>query len=320
MQVGFIGLGQMGRHMAARILGAGFNLTVHDLRPEAATHLLEQGAQWANTPENLAQSCQIVFSSLPTPQDVEQVVFGTNGLRAGWKEGDIYVDLSTNSPATIRQIAESARTVGVAVLDAPVSGGPAGAELGTLSIMVGGDAGALEQARVVIQAFAQKIFHVGDVGCGNVVKLVNNMMLATYSAIAAEGFVLGMKAGIDPQTLWDIITVSSGNSVAVQRFAQTVLKGSFSPAFRLSLACKDMGLAIELGKQCDVPLPLGSAVQQKLIEAKAAGYGDDDVDSIILRLEELVGVQVRSRTLSSAGGLAGKERPRSSCGQQMLVD
>jgi len=295
MNIGFIGIGQMGRHMAGRILDAGYNLTVHDLRKEAAAHLLEKGAQWGNTPRDVAESCQVVISSLPAPPDVEQVVYGQNGLKAGWKKGDIYVDMSTNSPSTIRRIAEDARDLGVSVLDAPVSGGTGGAERGTLAIMVGGDSASLEKVRRVLEVMGQKIFPVGDAGCGNVAKLINNMIALTCSSISAEGFVLGVKAGIDPQTLWDIITVSTGNNWSLQQYANSVFKGDFAPNYRLSLACKDINLMIGLGKEYNVPLPVGAVVEQKLIEAKAAGLADKGVDALILRLEELAGVQVRTK-------------------------
>jgi 2-hydroxymethylglutarate dehydrogenase len=295
MNIGFIGIGQMGRHMSRRILDAGYKLMVHDLKKEAAAHLLEKGAQWGDTPGDVAKSCQVVITSLPAPQDVVQVVYGQDGLKAGWKSGDIYVDMSTNSPSTIRRIAEDAKTSGVAVLDAPVSGGIGGAEKGTLAIMVGGDTSALEKVRKILETMGQKVFHVGDAGCGNVAKLINNMIALACSSITAEGFVLGVKAGINPQTLWDIITVSTGNNWSLQQYANSVFKGNFAPSYRLSLACKDIGLATELGKEYGVPLPVGSTVEQKLIEAKTAGLGDKGVDAFILRLEELTGVQVRTQ-------------------------
>ena len=284
----------MGQHMSKRILDAGYSLIVHDLKKEAANHLLEKGAKWGKTPREIAESCQIVISSLPTPQDVEHVVYGANGLNSGWKDGDIYVDMSTNSPSTIRRIAEDARTMGVAVLDAPVSGGTKGAEMGTLTIMVGGDLASLEKVRKILETMGRNIFPVGNVGCGNVAKLVNNIIALTCSSISAEGFVLGVKAGINPQVLWDIITISTGNNWSLQQYPQGVLRGDFAPTYRLSLGRKDAGLAIELGKDYDVPLPVGTVVEQKLVEAESAGLGDKHVDAIILLLEELAGVKVRA--------------------------
>jgi len=138
MNIGFIGIGQMGRHMSQHVLDAGFNLIVHDLSIEAAQPLLEKGARWMDTPKCVAESCRVVLSCLPGPPEVEEAVYGENGLMAGWNKGDIYVDMSTNSPTTIRRVAEDAKSKGVVVLDAPVSGGTVGAEAGTLTIMVGG--------------------------------------------------------------------------------------------------------------------------------------------------------------------------------------
>jgi 3-hydroxyisobutyrate dehydrogenase-like beta-hydroxyacid dehydrogenase len=294
MDVGFVGIGQMGKHMCNRILRAGYNLTVHDLRKEAATQLLEKGAKWGNTPKDIAKSCQVVISSLPAPQDVEQVVYGTNGLKSGWKDGDIYVDMSTNSPSTIRRIAEDAKTMGVTVLDAPVSGGTKGAEMGTLVIMVGGDLASLEKVRKVLEAMSQKIFLVGDVGCGNAAKLVNNLISLACNSISAEGFVLGVKAGINPKVLLEIIKVSTGNNWCAQQYPNTVFKGNFEPGFRVGLAYKDIGLALALGKEYGVPLPVGAAVQQDLHDTIAAGFTDKGIDSVILPLENIVGVKVRS--------------------------
>ncbi len=145
MKIGFIGIGQMGRHMARRILEAGYDLTVYDVNKEAAAPLLAKGAQWGNSPKEMAESCEVVFSSLPTPKIIEEVVYGENGLSQGWKKGDIYVDMSTNSPSLMRKIATDAKKKGVAVLDAPVSGGTKGAEAGTLTIMVGGEATAVKK-------------------------------------------------------------------------------------------------------------------------------------------------------------------------------
>jgi 2-hydroxymethylglutarate dehydrogenase len=293
MNIGFIGIGQMGKHMAKHILDAGYNLTVLDLNKAAATHLLEAGAKWCDTPKAMAESCQMVITSLPTPQDVEQVVYGPNGLKSGWKDGDIYVDMSTNSPSVIRRIAEDARTIGVEVLDAPVSGGTKGAEMGTLTIIVGGNSATLERARKVLETMGQKIFPVGDVGCGNIAKLINNMIALTCSSISAEGFVLGVKAGIDPQILWDIINTSTGSNWALQQYTSGVLQGDFTPYYRLSLGRKDIGLATDMGKEYEVPLPVASMVEQKLVEATAAGLGDKHVDAVILRLEELTGAKAR---------------------------
>ena len=175
MDIGFIGIGQMGKRMSKRILEAGYNLMVFDVRKEAASPLMEKGAKWGNSPREVAVSCQVIFTSLPTPRDVEEVVYGENGLKSGWKEGDIFVDMSTNSPSIMRRIAEDAGEMGVTVLDAPVSGGTKAAETGDLVIMVGGDCASLEKVRAVMETMGKRILSVGDIGCGSIAKLVNNL-------------------------------------------------------------------------------------------------------------------------------------------------
>lgn len=293
MEVGFIGLGQMGKHMARRVLEAGNIMTVYDINKEAATPLLEKGARWVDSPKTVAAACGIVFTSLPNPSIVEQVVYGANGLKSGWKKGDIYVDMSTNSPATMQRIAKDAGEIGVSVLDAPVSGASKGAEMGSLTIMVGGDSAVLEKVMKLLETMGKRIFRVGDVGSGNVAKLVNNLIAIGCSSINMEGMVLGVKAGLDPQVLWDIVTTSTGNNWSLQQYPNSIFQGNFAPMYSLNLALKDIGLAVDMGKQYGVPLQSGAIVEQKLIEAKAAGLGEKSVDSFITLLEEVSGVKVR---------------------------
>jgi len=279
--------------MAGHILDAGHNLAVNDLNKEAAATLLTKGAKWCATPAEVAAASRVVITSLPTPQSVEEVVYGKGGLKEGWKKGDIYIDMSTNSPSLIRKIDGDATAMGVAVLDAPVSGGTKGAEAGTLAIMVGGDRDALEEVRPLLETMGQKVFPVGDTGCGNIAKLVNNLISLICNSASAEGFALGVKAGINPQVLWDIITVSTGNNWCLQQYPNTTFKGNFEPGFRVDLACKDIGLALELGKEYGVPLPVGVTVQKDLQNTMVEGYPDKGVDAVILPLEKLTGVPVR---------------------------
>jgi 3-hydroxyisobutyrate dehydrogenase-like beta-hydroxyacid dehydrogenase len=292
MNVGFIGVGQMGIHMARKVMQAGFELVVHDADKSAATPLLKSGAGWAETPAAVAESCRIVMTCLPTPQIVEEVVLGLSGLRNGWRTGDIYVDMSTNSPSTIRRIAEEAVELGVSVLDAPVSGGTRGAEQGTLTIIVGGEAAALEKARPALEAMSNKIFHVGGIGCGNVAKLVNNMIGLACNSICAEGMVLGARAGIDPQVLYDLMTVSTADNWSLRQYPHTVFERNFAPGFKITLAHKDISLALGLGEEYGVPLPVAEAVRDDLAGAMAKGLGGNGVDAVILPLEEAAVVTV----------------------------
>jgi 3-hydroxyisobutyrate dehydrogenase-like beta-hydroxyacid dehydrogenase len=294
MEIGFIGIGQMGRHMSRIILEAGYPLTLHDLVKAAAAPLLAKGAKWSDSPAAVAASCQVVFSCLPTPADIEQIVYGARGLMSGWKKGDIYVDMSTNSPSTIRRIAKDAVAKGVAVLDAPVSGGTKGAEEGTLAIMVGGDKASLEAIRPVLNAMGRNIFPVGDAGCGNVAKLANNMISLACNSVTAEGFVLGVRGGVDPKVLWEIVKVSTGNNFTVEQLPKTALSGNFEPGFRVGLAYKDISLAMDLGKEYKLELGVTAAVQHDLRNAMAAGLTDKGVIAVILPLEEAAGIKVRS--------------------------
>jgi len=293
MKVGFIGIGQMGVHMARNIEAAGFELVVNDVDEEAARPLLEDGAEWAASPADVSRSCRIVITSLPTPQIVQEVALGPSGLKEGWQPGDIYIDVTTNAVSTVRLIAEEAGRLDVGVLDAPVSGGTRGAEAGTLTIMVGGDAAVLEKARPVLEPMANKIFHLGEVGCGNVAKLVNNMIGLACNSICAEGMVLGAKAGIDPQVLYDLMVVSTADNWSLRQYARTVFRRDFAPGFKISLAHKDIALALGLGEEYGVPLPVAKVVEQDLAAAMAAGLGDNGVDGVILPLEKMAGVTVR---------------------------
>lgn len=295
MKVGFIGLGKMGRHMSGHILEAGYDLTVYDLRQEAAVPLLEKGAKWADNPRAIAENCIVVLSSLPSPKEVREVVYGANGLMEGWKKGDIYVDMTTSSPDLIWQVAEDAKAKGVGVLDSPVTGGTEGAEKGTLVLIVGGDKIYMEKLDGIFKAMGKTIYHAGTVGCGTVAKLINNVISMTSNAIMAEAFVLGVKAGIDPQVLWGVANTGTANNWDLQRLPSLTFQGNFEPGFRLSLGCKDVGLAIQLGRKYGVPLSVAAAVEQSFLTAEVSGYGDKSVYSIIQYLEKLVGVQVRSK-------------------------
>jgi 2-hydroxymethylglutarate dehydrogenase len=282
----------MGIHMARNIQKAGFALVVHDVDRDTAAPLMAAGAEWAATPAAVAEACRLVVTCLPTPQIVEDVTLGPSGLAEKWQAGDVYVDMSTNSPSTVRRIAEKAGALGVSVLDAPVSGGTRGAEAGTLTIMVGGEAAALETARPVLQPMANKIFHVGEIGCGNVAKLVNNMIGLACNSICAEGMVLGTRAGIDPQVLYDLMSISTADNWSLRQYPHTVFKRNFAPGFKISLAHKDLSLALGLGEEYGVPLPVAAVVKEDLADAMVRGLGGNGVDAVILPLEDKAGVIV----------------------------
>ena len=218
MNIGFIGLGNMGGGMAANVLRAGHDLTVHDLRREAATPLLESGAAWADTPAELAAACDIVLTSLPGPREVEAITLGEGGILEGSTEGSVYIDLSTSSPTLIRSIAEDFAAKGISVLDAPVSGGPVGARTGRLAVMVGGDREVYERVKPALDAIGDKVSYIGPIGSGSIAKLMHNCIGYGLQTIVAECLTLGVKAGVDPQPLFE------GNLQRLGRSRQLVRK------------------------------------------------------------------------------------------------
>ena len=294
MKIGFIGTGQMGSRMAKNLLKADCDLTVNDINRDAAQPLLEQGAKWADTPAAVAELCPVVISMLPGPPEVEQVVYGPDGLMAGWKKDDIYIDMSTSLPDTTRRIYKDAEPKGVAVLDAPVTGGSPAAEAGTLTIMVGGDADTFQKVLGILEHMGKKVLHMGDSGCGNITKLVNNLISLTCTFLNAEAFVMGVKGGVDTRKLWEAVTNGSGNNYQLKEVWPTsILEGNFGPAFELGLASKDVSLAMSLAREYGIPMPIGATVEQCYIEGKAAGLTKECLATHIWRLEVLANVKVR---------------------------
>ena len=294
MNIGFIGTGNMGKPMARHLLEAGHDLTVYDVVKNAAQDLLDKGAKWVGMPRAIAESCPVVITMLPGPAEVEEVVYSANGLMAGWKQGNIYIDMSTSLPSTIRRVENDARPKGVSVLDAPVSGGVVGAEAGTLAVMVGGDQSIFEKVRGdILEDIGDKINYMGDIGCGSITKICNNLIAFACSNINNEAFILGVKAGIDPKKLREAVLASTGSNRSLENWPQNVFRGNFEPGFKLKLALKDCRLALTLSREYGVPMPLAATVEQRLLDATAAGLGEKGCKSPLLRLEELTGVKIR---------------------------
>jgi 3-hydroxyisobutyrate dehydrogenase len=294
MKIGFIGIGNMGRPMSLNLIRAGFELMVHDIREEAMEDPIRIGATAAGSPKEVAEACDIVMTSLPSPEALEEVALGEDGVLKGASRGGILVDNSTVSPSMIRKVSEAAKSRGVDVLDAPVSGGVAGAEAGTLTIIVGGDEDVFERCIEVFRVIGEKIYHVGRVGAGNTVKLVNNLMSLVNIAALSEGMALGVRAGIDPQTLYDVVRVSTGRSYALEvKLPNIISKGRFKGGFAIDLACKDLGLAVNLGRELGVPLLVTSVARQVYELARARGMGRLDHTAVITLMEEAAQVKVR---------------------------
>jgi 3-hydroxyisobutyrate dehydrogenase len=293
MKVGFIGVGNMGNPMAANLQKAGHTLQVHDIKREAAQNLLDAGATWVNSPKEAATGVDTVFLSLPMPADVERVVLSDNGVLTAMNSGGIIVDMSTNSPSVVRSLAEKTKAKGVTFIDAPVSGGVRGARNATLAIMAGGDKAAYDKCEPLLKAMGANVFYCGDIGTGNVVKLVNNMLAFIHMMGAAEAVVLGKKAGVDPNILWQAVKASSGGSFVWESGTRAVLRDKLAPTFTIDLASKDISLATKLAEEFGVPLTMGKAAEGLIRGYQTGGYAKEDVLATVKELEKQAGVTVR---------------------------
>ncbi|MCD8351772.1 MAG: NAD(P)-dependent oxidoreductase [Planctomycetaceae bacterium] len=294
--IGFIGLGAMGAKMCANLIKKGYQVTVYDVVPAAVDGMKALGASAAASPAAMAAEADVVFTSLPNSAIVEDTMLGANGILAGAKPGLFVIDLSSITPRVIQKLAKIAAEKGVDLIDAPVSGGTAGAEKGTLTIMVGASEALFAKAKPYLECIGTKIDHIGDVGAGDTVKLVNNLLFGCNMAALAEAMVLGVKAGLAPHTLFDIISKSSGSSYALTaKYENFFSKGNFQPGFMVDLEYKDLQLAIDTAKDVGMPLLFGNMAQQVYEAARAKGYGKEDMSAIIKLAEEFAGVEVREK-------------------------
>ncbi|WP_371373208.1 NAD(P)-dependent oxidoreductase [Sporomusa aerivorans] len=295
MNVGFIGIGAMGKPMAQNLLKSSeLKLHVYDVNNAAMDELAAQGAAPCASPRELAAASTVIILMLPNAAIVESTLTGEQGVLAGGKAGQIIIDMSSVSAASTWKMAALAQAKGMAYVDAPVSGGVTGATAGTLTIMVGGETTAVQAVQPVLQKIGKKIYHVGGSGAGDSIKVVNNLLLGINMAAVAEALVLGVKSGLDPKVMLEIIKESSGRSYALEaKTANFILKNSFTAGFAIDLEYKDLDLAMETAKSLDMPLPVGAMAQQVFAMAKAKGLGKEDISAVIKVWEELAGVQVR---------------------------
>ena len=292
MKIGFIGLGAMGRGMASNLQKAGHDLVVNDLRVEAAAEYLDNGATWAATPRELAAQVELVFTSLPTPADVEAVAFGRDGLSEGFSEGSAWFDLTTNSVEVVRRLHAVLADKGVQLMDAPVSGGPKGAANGRLAIWIGGDRDVYDRFTDVLGTMSDDARYIGAIGAGTIAKLTHNMASLAINAVVAEALTMGVKAGVDPLTLWEAIrNGGAGRQRSFDNVSRRFLQGRLDPpSFQLRLAYKDAQLAMQLARECGVPMRLCNLTAQDMTEALNRGWGDRDSQSFLLLQQERAGV------------------------------
>ena len=292
MKIGFVGLGMMGNGMAANLQKAGHALVLHDLSRQAASQHLARGAEWADSPRAVAQAVDLVFTSLPTPADVQAVGTGENGLSEGFRKGAAWFDLSTNAVDVVRALHAKLAEQGVDFLDAPVSGGPRGANSGRLAIWVGGDRAAFDKYKSVLDAMGDAARYIGPSGAGTIAKLVHNAAGAAANIAVAEVFTMGVKAGVDPLPLWEAIRQGAGGrSRLFDRMADHFLTGSYEPAdFALRLLHKDVSLACQLAREVGVPMRLTNLAQLELTEALGRGWGNRDSRVGMLLQQERAGI------------------------------
>ena len=294
MKIGFIGVGTMGAGMALNLRKAGNEAVVNDVRPAAAAPHLAAGCAWAESVGAVARAADVVFTSLPGPKEIEAVALGQDGLLANMRRGTTWFDLSTNSPTLIRSLHERFAQRGVAVLDAPVSGGPKGANSGKLALWVGGAREEFDRYKAVLDAIGDQAIYIGPIGAGSIAKLVHNCAGYAIQTALAEVFSLGVKAGVEPLALWKAVRQGAfGRRRTFDRLADQFLPGVYEPpSFALRLAHKDVTLATELARELNVPMRLSMLVHEEMTEALNRGWGDRDSRSPMLLQQERAGVKI----------------------------
>jgi 2-hydroxy-3-oxopropionate reductase len=286
-RIGFIGLGIMGKPMARNLLEAGFSLTVHNRSRAAVDELAADGADVADSPAALAGRVDVVITMLPDTPDVEAVLLGSAGVLTHARRGSLVIDMSTISPDVTRSLGHEAHSRGLKFLDAPVSGGEAGAKDGTLSIMVGGSPDDVDDARPVLTALGATIARVGPVGAGQTVKAANQVMVAGIIALVSEAIVLLRASGIDTTEAFRVLGGGLAGSAVLRTKAEAMTRGDFAPGFRVDLHRKDLRIALESARRLGVVTPVSAVVDQLLLALSAAGKGDLDHGALLTVIEQL---------------------------------
>jgi 3-hydroxyisobutyrate dehydrogenase-like beta-hydroxyacid dehydrogenase len=295
-KVGFIGLGTMGRHMARNLIKAGHELVFLARREEVADEFRALGGTQKATPAEVTRAAEFVITIVTADAEVTEVALGPGGILEGAAAGKTYLEMSTIGPWTVREIGRRIQAAGMAMLDAPVSGGPWGAESATLTIMCGGEEADFQRSRPVLEALGQRLFHLGPLGAGQTVKIVNQMMAGGIMALIAEAFVLAKAAGADLEKMADVVSVSSGGSTMFEHRARKfVLADHYVPGFKTELMRKDVSLALEMARQMDVPMPVASAALQQYLAAIRQGHAAEDFAAVVKVCQSQAGVRLTER-------------------------
>lgn len=293
-KIGFIGLGNLGFHLANSLLRAGFPLSVFDLNRAAAEPLLQAGAAWATSPMDLASQVETVITCLPSPKAVTAVVVGENGILHGLRRGGTWIDMSTNDFHELQRLAELAAEKGVTCLEAPVTGGVHKAASGEITVMVAGDQTVYERHLPAFEAMGGQVFYMGPLGKASVIKVITNMLAFIHLVAAGEALMLAKRGGIDLAQAFAVIKASSGNSFVHETESQVILNGSYNIGFTMDLACKDLHFAHELGREFGVPLDLASMTQQTFIRARSQYGGQAWSSQVVKLLEDALGTDLRA--------------------------
>ena len=294
MKIGFVGIGNIGRHLATNLISAGFDVTVFDLDSLAVDRLVNIGATGASSPREVASVCETVFTCLPSVKAITQVVTGTDGLAHGFLPGSTWVDMSTNDLHELQRLAEILAEKGVATLEAPVTGGAHNAESATITILVGGDEQIYRNHSSAFAAMGGRVFFIGELGKAAIIKVITNMLAFIHIAATAEAYMLAAKGGIDLRLAWEVIKASSGNSFIHETESTTILGGSYDIGFSLDLSCKDLGFATQLGREFDVPLEIATLVEQLNMRARDEYGGSAGSPMVAQLLESACGTELRA--------------------------
>ena len=292
--VGFVGLGHLGAHLAASLVRAGHRLVVSDLDRAAADGLLERGAVWAATPADVAARCPVVFTCLPSPLAVSAVVAGIDGILSTMAPGGTWIDTSTNERSETLRLADLCSAQGVGVLEAPVTGGVHKAAEGDITVLVAGDETILDRHRHLLQAIGDPVLYMGPLGNAAIIKVITNMLAFVNLVAVGEALMLARRGGLDLATSFEAIRNSSGNSFVHETESQLILNGSYDIGFTMDLACKDLGFATQFGRQFGVPLELAGLVEQTFIRARSQYGGGAWSSQVVKLLEDALGTDLRA--------------------------
>lgn len=292
--IGFIGLGNMGKHMVSHLIREGFSVHVFDVNAKAMEHITNMGAAGCSSPADLASKSDIVITSLPDSKVIEEVFLGLNGIVEGIKSGAIAIDMSSASPSSTKKIYKILEAKGVMMLDAPVSGGPTGASAASLTIMIGGDERVFESVRHVLSLLGEKLLYMGSIGSGHAMKAVNNYLLSAGLVASIEAMILAAKAGLSPSRALEVINGGSGRNFATETRFPRILKRDFEPGnLSISLLYKDLNIATDLGRELKVPMPMANLTEEILCFGIAKGGGDCVSHFLVTYFEKLMNVELK---------------------------